>query len=202
VQGDEAGGNLQRAADEDLLESFLEGRREEFAELVRRYEHRITNFINRMVGNYQRAEELCQEVFLRVFRSASSFDRKHRFSTWLYTIARNLASNELRDQARSGRRFTIRTEDWPEEGKARDLRSSGAADPLVIAATAELREKLAEAMGSLQENYRAALVLKEYQDMTYSEISEVLDATPGTIKSWVYRAKRELAAKLKNLKAF
>ena len=177
MDGGQSSANVEHVADEELLESFLQGRREGFVELVRRYQHRITSFIYRIVGSYQRAEELCQEAFIRVFRSAKSFDRQHRFSTWFYTIARNLASNELRDQARSGRRFTIRVEDWPDESRIRDMRSSSAPDPHVIAATAELREKLAEAMGLLQENYRMALVLKEYQNMTYNEISEI-DVNP------------------------
>jgi len=202
VRTDETSGNGTEPSDEEVLDSFLQGRRESFAVLVKRYEHRITAFLYRVVGNYQRAEELCQETFMRVFRSASSFNPKYRFSTWLYTIGRNLAANELRDRARSVRGFSIRVQDWPEEGKIRDVRHTSAENPHTIAVTSELREKLAEAMGTLQHNYRMALVLKEFQGMTYNEVAQVFETSPGTVKSWVYRAKKELAVKLKALHAF
>jgi RNA polymerase sigma-70 factor (ECF subfamily) len=101
--------------DEDLVARFLEGHIEAFEEIMRRYQGKIVNFIYRATGDFQRSEELAQETFMRVFRMGSRFDPKYRFSTWIYTIARNLSSNELRDRSRNPESYNIREADWPDD---------------------------------------------------------------------------------------
>jgi len=184
--------------DEALVQMFVDGASEPFEELIRRYQGKIVNFIYRSTGDYQRAEELAQEAFMRVFRNGGHFDERYRFSTWVYTIAKNLASNELRDRSRNPDRFHIREADWPTDGTfVTELVSSRTREPHRILTDGEMREKLAVAMSQLDPDQRMALVMKEYDGMTYAEIAEVFETSPGTVKSWLHRSKRQLAKPLK-----
>lgn len=179
--------------DESLVEIFNGGAREAFVELVNRYRGRIVNFIYRALGDFERSEELAQESFIRAFRKADSFNSKYRFSTWLYTIARNLASNELRDRSRRPTPYTIEDEDWASAGQAfSDTRSSLSEDPARLILNKEMKEALEKALEQLGDDHRMALILKEYDGLTYGEIADILETSAGTVKSWVYRAKREI----------
>ena len=184
--------------DEALVQTFVDGGAEAFEELIRRYQVKIVNFVYRAIGDFQRAEELAQETFMRVFRMGKSFDTRYRFSTWIYTIAKNLSSNELRDRSRNPDTYHIREADWPEDGTfVAELVSSRTKEPHRILTDGEMREKLATAMSRLDADHRMALVMKEYDGMTYSQIAEVFATSPGTVKSWLHRAKRQLAGMLK-----
>lgn len=186
--------------DETLVEIFNRGTREAFVELVQRYQGRIVNFIYRALGDFERSEELAQESFLRAFRKAESFDARYRFSTWLYTIARNLASNELRDRSRRPTPYTIEDEDWATFGQSSvegDISAGG--DPERIMLNKEMKQFLEKALGRLSDEHRMALILKEYDGLTYGEIADILDTSAGTVKSWVYRAKREIFKILKDM---
>ena len=185
--------------DETLVEIFNRGTRDAFVELVQRYQGRIINFIYRTLGDIERSEELAQESFLRAFRKADSFDNRYRFSTWLYTIARNLASNELRDRSRRPMAYTIEDEDWATTGKtASDSSTATATDPERILLNKEMKECLEKALRRLSDEHRMALILKEYDGLTYGEIADILETSAGTVKSWVYRAKREIYRILKD----
>jgi len=186
--------------DETLVEIFNRGTREAFVELVQRYQGRIVNFIYRALGDFERSEELAQESFLRAFRKAESLDARYRFSTWLYTIARNLASNELRDRSRRPTPYTIEDEDWATFGQSSvegDISAGG--DPERIMLNKEMKQFLEKALGRLSDEHRMALILKEYDGLTYGEIADILDTSAGTVKSWVYRAKREIFKILKDM---
>lgn len=184
--------------DETLVEIFNTGTRDAFVELVTRYQGRIVNFIYRTVGDIERSEDLAQESFLRAFRKADSFDSRYRFSTWLYTIARNLASNELRDRSRRPAAYTIEDEDWATAGRVVDNNDSASqTDPERALLNKEMKASLEKALRKLSDEHRMALILKEYDGLTYGEIADILDTSAGTVKSWVYRAKREIYQILK-----
>jgi RNA polymerase sigma-70 factor (ECF subfamily) len=184
--------------DEVLVQMFVDGAAEPFEELIRRYQGRMVNFIYRSTGDYQRAEELAQEAFMRVFRNGRNYDERYRFSTWIYTIAKNLAANELRDRSRNPDSFHIREADWPTDGTfVAELVSSQEREPHRILTDREMQQKLAEAIARLEPDQRMALVMKEYEGMTYSQIADVFGASPGTVKSWLHRSKRQLAKWLK-----
>lgn len=194
---------LAMVPDETLVKMFVDGAAEPFEELIRRYQKKIVNFVYRSIGDFQRAEELAQETFMRVFRSGKNYDSRYRFSTWLYTIAKNLSSNELRDRSRNPNTFHIREADWPADGTfVADLVSSRAKEPHRILTDREMRQKLAAAIGKLEPDHRMVLVMKEYDRMTYSQIADVFDASPGTIKSWLHRSKRQLSRLLKESEVF
>src|SRR5688572_32730801 len=92
---------LRQADDSAVVSAFLNGEERAFQELVERYQTRLLNFIFRTIGDRERAEDLVQEVFIRVYRHIHRFDRSKKFSTWVYTIASNLAKNELRNRSRN-----------------------------------------------------------------------------------------------------
>jgi len=193
-------GKYTSLPDETLVEIFNRGTRDAFVELVERYQGRIINFIYRALGDFERSEELAQESFLRAFRKADSFDSRYRFSTWLYTIARNLASNELRDRSRRPAPYTIDDEDWATAGLAVDS-ATGArdSDPERVLLNKEMKQSLEKALCALSDEHRMALILKEYDGLTYGEIADILDTSAGTVKSWVFRAKREIFKILKTM---
>lgn len=189
--------------DEALVKTFVEGRIEAFEELIRRYQSKIVNFIYRAIGDFQRAEELAQETFMRVFRTGSRFDDRYRFSTWVYTIAKNLSSNELRDRSRNPESYNIREADWPKDSTfVAELVSSRTHEPHQILTNRQMKMSLERAMSKLDPDLRMALVMKEFDHMTYSQIAEVFSTSPGTVKSWLYRAKKQLARTLKESEVF
>ena len=189
--------------DEGLVKSFVDGRVEAFEELIRRYQIKIVNFIYRAIGDFQRAEELTQETFMRVFRTGTRFDSRYRFSTWIYTIAKNLSSNELRDRSRNPETYNIREADWPVDSTfVAELVSARTLEPHQVLTSREMKASLEKAMGKLDPDLRMALVMKEFDHMTYVQIAEVFNSSSGTVKSWLYRAKRQLANTLKESEVF
>jgi RNA polymerase sigma-70 factor (ECF subfamily) len=182
------------STDEELVKQFLDGHIAAFEELMHRYGGKITHFIYRSIGDFQRAEELSQETFMRVFRMGARFDPRYKFSTWIFTIAKNLSSNELRDRSRDPESANVHESDWPEESAfVADLASADTLEPHEILSTEETRESLERAMAQLAPDLRMALVMKEYEFMTYAQIAEVFGTTTGTVKSWLFRARRQLA---------
>ena len=188
---------MHELPDENLMGLTAVGHPEAFDELVRRYDKRLINFIYRTIGRFDRAEELAQETFIRAFRAAERFDETRRFSTWLYTIARNLVNNELRDKARRSRRMRIRESDWDYRGV--EQVADTAKGPLGRLEASELKENLERAMGTLSSDQRQALVLAEYEHMRYKDIAQIFNCPVGTIKAWIHRAKRKLVGELQAL---
>ena len=140
---------LRSMEDADVVSAFLEGEERAFEELVDRYQGRLLNFVVRTIGDRDRAEDLVQEVFIRVYRHIGRFDRAKKFSTWIYTIASNLAKNELRNRARDVLLTqAIATEEGEEGVPTEDLKSlDGMTDELAAALAARgvcSREDLAE----------------------------------------------------------
>jgi len=202
-KGAESKLNTSERTDEQLVKGFVEGRIESFEELIRRYQSKIVNFIYRSTGDFQRAEELAQETFMRVFRMGSRFDDHYRFTTWVYTIAKNLSSNELRDRSRNPESYNIREADWPEDSTfVAELVSAKTFEPHQILTSREMKMSLEKAMARLDPDLRMALVMKEFDHMTYAQIGEVFDSSPGTVKSWLYRAKKQLSRTLKESEVF
>ena len=189
--------------DEELVRRFVEGHIEGFEEIIRRYESKIISFIYRSTGDFQRAEELAQETFMRVFRMGSRFDSHYKFSTWIFTIAKNLSSNELRDRSRDPESYNIRESDWPDDSSfVAELVSSETLEPHQILSSREMRASIEKAMSRLDDDLRMALVMKEYEHMTYGQIAEVFNTTTGTVKSWLFRARKQLSHMLRESEVF
>jgi len=164
-----------------------------FADLVDRYQHRLVAVLGHLVGGADGAEDLAQDVFLRVYRTRKKYSPKAKFSTWLFTIANNLALNALRDRSR---RPTIPLAGSdsdpigprPEEQlvPARDPQPSGAMRSV------ELAGVVRQAVDGLNDRQRAAVLLNKFEDMGYAEIAVVMGLTEKAVKSLLCRARNRL----------
>ncbi|MDE2981855.1 MAG: sigma-70 family RNA polymerase sigma factor [Gemmatimonadota bacterium] len=179
--------------DSQVVQCFLDGEDSAFAELVRRYDRRLQNFVHRTVGDRERAEDLVQETFVRVYRHLHRFDQARKFSTWIYTIAGNLAKNELRNRARNPLvLFQTVTRNWDA-----DFRPLEWEDPKTrpddLYRRRFLREKVNEAVEELPDHHRTVFVLRELQGKTYEEIADITGCNLGTVKSRLNRARNSFA---------
>ncbi|MBY0229790.1 MAG: sigma-70 family RNA polymerase sigma factor [Gemmataceae bacterium] len=168
-----------------------------FEELVGRYQHRLVGIMNHLVGNAEEAEDLAQEVFLRVYRARKKYRPRSKFSTWLFTIANNLALNLLRSRQRKPAvPLSVRDSGplgpRPEEQLLHDPRTG----PMQKVQKGELAERIRLALDSLNERQRMAVVLNKFEDMGYAEIAEVMELSTKAVKSLLSRARVNLRAAL------
>ncbi len=174
--------------DARLMLAFRDGDRRAFEALFARYTPRVLTFLTRMVRDRARAEELTQDVFVRIYNAAGRYEAKARFSTWIFGIAHNLALNEL---ARAHRRY--------EQGSD-ELAELPAADPAPGAdeqlSAERTRKQLERALAKLPERQRAALLLRSEQGLGYEEIAQALDTSVSSVKSLIHRARETLLAEL------
>lgn len=170
-----------------LVDRLRAGDARAFEELVRAYQHRVFGVAVRMLGNRAEAEDLAQEVFLRVHRSIADFRGEAKLSTWLYAIASRLCLNRLA----SGERHRIR------EGEETLMRlpsaDAGAAETLE---RGERDAALSQAIASLPDERRIVVVLRDVEGLSYEEIARALDLEPGTVRSRLHRARLDLKDKL------
>ncbi|GIW52966.1 MAG: RNA polymerase sigma24 factor [Gemmatimonadales bacterium] len=184
---------LKRLDDSRLVAAYLEGRSEAFDELVERYQKRLLNFVYRTIGDRERAEDLVQEVFIRVHRHIHRFDQTKKFSTWIYTIASNLAKNELRNRSRNPLvLFQTIKKNW--EADHRPLQFEDVHHrPDDLYRKRQLRELVEWGVAQLPEHHRQVFVLRELEGKTYEEISEIVGCNLGTVKSRLNRARNRFA---------
>jgi RNA polymerase sigma-70 factor (ECF subfamily) len=186
--------------DHQLLAATLTRDEAAFRELVRRYQNQITNYVYRMLNDYDRAVDLAQETFIRVFTSAERYQATYSFSTYIYRIAHNLAISDLRQRKR---RRTIPLPTFFSDKDSEEMEVEIEDKKQVMADDAmigdERRRAVAKAISSLPEKYRAPLVLCDLEEKSYEEISEVLGLPVGTVKSRINRARNLLKEKLRDL---
>ncbi len=177
--------------DVELMLRCRKGDRSAFAELIRRYEIPLIGFIFRMVGDSSLAEDLFQETFLRVLKSAKRYEPKAAFSTWLYRIARNLCIDRFK---KGGGQGMVPLDDSGEDGEGgRREPISHAPTPLESAVEAEDAKIMRGALMQLSEKKREVLMMRIYLKMPYSEIAEAVDAPLGTVKYRIHDALKDLA---------
>lgn len=165
-----------------------------FEQLVERYQHRLVAVLERAVRRPELAEDLAQEVFLRVYRSRKSYRPKAKFSTWLFTIANNLALNALRDRGRNPEVSLNVRESGPLGPRpAEQLAKAESGEmPDRNVVRAELQQVVQAAIDSLNERQRMAVMLNKFEDMGYAEIGEVMGLSPMAVKSLLARARSHL----------
>ena len=177
---------------------IAEGDDEAFEILVTRHQASVLNLIYRFVGNRTLAKDLSQEVFLRVWQTAKTYEPKAQFTTWLYRIASNLCLNELKSsRRRKWAPFHRSGED--NENAVEDTTSDGSptAEDLLLAK--ERSRLISKALQSLPDNQRMALVLKRYDDLPYEEIARIMNCSVSAVESLLVRAKKTLQEKLKRI---
>lgn len=164
-----------------------------FEELVGRYQHRLLAVMHHLCGHAQEAEDLAQEVFLRVYRARKDYHPKAKFSTWLFTIANNLALNAQRNRSRKPT-VQLNVGDSGPLGPrpAENLLLDRGPGPEKRLDREELAQVIQDALAQLNERQRMAVVLNKFEDMSYDEIGEVLGISTKAVKSLLSRARMQL----------
>jgi len=180
--------------DSTVVRACLDGDSRAFTELVLRYQARLLNFVYRSIGDRERAEDLVQEAFIRVHRHLNRFDQGKKFSTWIYTIASNLAKNELRNRSRNPLVLfqTIR-KNWEEDHRPLQFEDTQSR-PDDLFRKRHLRELVEASVSQLPEHHRQVFVLRELEGKSYEEIAEITNCNLGTVKSRLNRARNSFAA--------
>ena len=189
---------VDRMDDHMLIAGTREGDELAFQELVTRYRNPITNFVYRMLNDYDRAVDLAQETFVRVYMNVDRYQANYSFSTYIYRIASNLAISELRQRKR--RRLISIPSFFNKEGDEveMELPDERTIHPDVTMIHDERQKAIAKAIATLPEKYRTAVVLRDVEGRSYDEISEVLGLSDGTVKSRINRARNLLKEKLRD----
>ncbi len=184
---------LRALDDTALVQAYLAGESHGFDILVERYHVRLLNFVYRIVGDRERAEDLVQEAFVRVHRHLARFDRTKKFSTWAYTIASNLAKNELRNRSRNPLvLFSSITQGWDDEERPLEFEDPNAR-PDDDFRRRHIREAVEESVAKLPEHHREVFVLRELEGRSYEEIADITKCNLGTVKSRLNRARNSFA---------
>ena len=184
---------LGSLTDSQVVQSFLDGNERAFGELVRRYDNRLLNFVYRTVGDRERAQDLVQETFVRVYRHLHRFDQSKKFSTWIYTIASNLAKNELRNRSRNPLvLFQTIKKNWDADHRPLEWEDNSYR-PDDLFRKRHLRELVEKVVQQLPEHHRLVFVLRELEGKTYEEISDITGVNLGTVKSRLNRARNNFA---------
>lgn len=175
-------------SDESLACKSLNGDMSAFEELVNRYKRPVFSIVYRMIGQYQEAEDITQEVFINVYEKLYQFDSNKKFGPWIYRIATNASISALRKKKK------VITLDFDEAyGKAyEDYYTAGSTDPQLMFEREELKFFTDKAINELPENYRVVIMLRYQMDLNNQEIAEVLGVTKENVEVRVHRARKAL----------
>ncbi|GJQ20686.1 MAG: RNA polymerase sigma factor [Bacteroidia bacterium] len=186
--------NYAESDDRSLVQAFQNGDERAFEEIVRRYQRQVANVIYMTSGTPQDVPDLAQEVFLKIYKSLGGITVEHSLFSWIYRIAVNVTIDELR--RRKIRRMTsLDFSGDPEENEPTFRDSSLPDDQLV---SAERREQVWKALRKLSDTSRTVLLLREYEELSYKEIGDILHISEQAVKSRIFRAREELKELLKD----
>ena len=191
---------LAEMTDEDLMSQFQAGSVAAFNILVERYSERLTHYLYGFLGDMRRCEDLLQETFLRVYRNRHSYRRIAKFSTWLYTIAGNLARSEYRKRKRR-RLYSIQSVNRDNEEYEMQLPDESFA-PDKHAESIIQDKYIQQALDDIPASFREVVVLRDVQQLAYDEIAEITGLPMGTVKSRINRGRTKLQTLLKDVYPF
>lgn len=178
------------ARDKELMMLLCQEKSEAaMRELIARHQHAVYAFAYRMMGNAADAEDITQRTFIRVWKAAHSYEPDAQFTTWLFTIAKNLVFNESR---RRKRKPTFSLDEHEEQSPALAQASSAASSPQEALLHQELSAHVDKALEALPEKARMAVQLRRFQEMSYEEIAHILDTSVSATKSILFRARQQL----------
>jgi len=182
------------AEDVRLMRLVSGGDATAFEQLVERHQALVAGTVARMLGSNSDVEDIAQQVFIRVWKSAGRYVARAKFTTWLLKITRNLVFNEMR---RAKRHPHLPVQIEPEADEI-PLKDEATATPDATLLQAELQAAIEKAITLLPETQRMAIVLRRYEELSYEEIADVLDLSVPAVKSLLFRARTELRARLKD----
>lgn len=177
--------DLTAVPDRDLVATAVSGVEGSFEELVRRYQRPISGYVYRMVGNYESALDLTQEIFIKVYSSLQRYRSEFKFSTWIYKIAHNAAIDHLRRTATREQSLVMGPENDQFDLPVESTRPS----PEQESERKERRGEIESVVRALPSNYRELIILRHSQDLSYEEIVEVTGLPLGTVKNRLFRAR-------------
>jgi len=188
--------SLYQRSDEDLIKEFQENNTvQAFEILVSRYKNNLFNYVFRFLNDYEATSDVVQETMIKVYRNKDSYKSIAKFSTWIYTIAGNLAKTEL---ARVKRKNLVSIHSHSEEEEGIDLTSTDALPDMIVDSGIK-EEMIQEALMKVNEAYREMVILRDIQELSYEEIAEITGITVGTVKSRINRGRAQLKALLKGI---
>lgn len=180
------------AFDEQLVEGLRTGAEEAYEALIQRFQHPVYNLINRLLDDPEESPDVLQEVFLKVFRKIGSFRGQASLKTWIYRIAVNEAYNHRRFFSRH-RKQEIGIDRTDDSGSTlHDVLPDHARSPFELASDSETHQRIEEALLEINPGFRAAVVLRDLEELSYEEIAEVLNLSLGTVKSRILRGREAL----------
>ena len=182
--------------DEMLISRFQSGDENAYVELVNRYKDKLTNFVFYFLKDEEHSEDIVQETFIRLYEKKHYYKEIAKFSTWIYTIARNLANTELRKKSRTKIMYLSQMSNYK---KDYDLKSS---DPELNKNIENefLMKEIHAAIDKLPENYKSVIILRDIQGLDYEQISNIIGVPLGTVKSRINRARLQLQVDLMDFK--
>ncbi|HSK09314.1 MAG TPA: sigma-70 family RNA polymerase sigma factor [Vicinamibacterales bacterium] len=177
-----------------LIERCLRGDQAAWEVIVRQYWRQVFNVAYKFVGSHEQAEDLTQDIFLKIFRSLETFDRRANFQTWLISVSRNLCIDYYRSVRRERQTIDrqLRSEEMPAV--------SATVSPLRSLENRDLAAQLRQALQLLPATLRTAVLLRDIHELSYQEIAERLHLPEGTVKSRINRGRRELARQIQRLR--
>ncbi len=188
--------NQIRYTDEELIARFQKGDEQAYTELVIRYRDKLMTFVFRFVNDMEQAEDIIQDTMLKLYTHKHYYRNIAKFSTWIYTIAGNLAKTELRKK--KTRKVTNISQMGPED---RDYElPSVAPETDEVVQSEYIEKKIQAAIQNLPLHFRTVTILRDIQELSYEEISKIVEVPLGTVKSRINRARLQLQNELKNLK--
>src|SRR5438270_10162234 len=189
-----AGRSDEDAEDVRLMQLVSGGDTRAFEELIERHQSLVAGTVARMLGSNSDVEDIAQQVFIRVWKSAGRYVARAKFTTWLLKITRNLVFNEMR---RAKRHPHLPVQIEPEADEI-SLKDEATATPDATLLQAELQAAIEKAITLLPETQRMAIVLRRYEELSYEEIADVLDLSVPAVKSLLFRARTELRERLRD----
>jgi len=190
------GKEIKKLTDEELIFSFQEGNTEAYSEIVYRYKDKLINFVYRYAGNYDDSEDIVQDTLIKVYTSKHLYKEIAKFSTWIYTIAINLAKTKLLKKQKM-KTFSL-SDSYDDDDKDFDV-PDDAFTPDVDANSKFLSKHIQDALNKINENYRELVVMRDVEDLSYEEIAEITGLPMGTVKSRINRGREKLQELLKDI---
>ena len=185
---------LPKHEDAEIIAAILKGEREKFSVLVERYQGRLVNYLFRLLRSAEEAQDLAQEVFLKIYQALDRYDSRYKFSTWLFRVAQNAAIDKIRK-----RRLQVVSMDRPvdreDEGRSWEFPSSDPS-PYHDLRNRERGDAIQEAVDHLPWEYRELIVLRHYGELSYDEIASLKQMPLGTVKNKLFRGRQMMKEKL------
>ena len=174
--------------DEELVKRFQNGDQRAYVELVKRYKDRLLNFVYRYLNSYEQSEDVVQDTLMKLYTSAHMYREIAKFSTWIFTIAANLAKSELR---RLKRRRVISIHSMGFDDKEYEIPSESY-DPAKETESNYGEKQIQQAIDTLPDQFKTVIIFREVQQLSYEEISQILGISIGTVKSRINRGRLRL----------